>query len=129
MVNEELGMDLESFGKKILVLGDPAQLPPVKGAGYFINAKPDIMLTEVHRQAEENPIIKMATMVRNQRPVPIGMYGESRVQLAMQANLVMECDQFIVGKNDTRKVANERARDLLQKEGLLEVDPMSPSLP
>src|SRR4051794_16501624 len=31
MVDEELGRDLLSFGKQVLVLGDPAQLPPVKG--------------------------------------------------------------------------------------------------
>ena len=41
-----------------LVLGDPEQLPPVKGAGFFTDAQPDFMLSEVHRQAAENPIIK-----------------------------------------------------------------------
>ena len=35
MVDEAVGKDLLSFGKPILVLGDPAQLPPVKGAGYL----------------------------------------------------------------------------------------------
>ena len=33
MVDEELGRDLLSFGQPVLVLGDPAQLPPVKGGG------------------------------------------------------------------------------------------------
>ena len=51
MVDEELGRDLLSFGKPILVLGDPAQLPPVKGGGFFTEAEPDVMLTEIHRQA------------------------------------------------------------------------------
>ena len=40
MVGPELGQDLLSFGTKVLVLGDPAQLPPVDGAGFFTNAKP-----------------------------------------------------------------------------------------
>src|SRR5687767_2078640 len=35
MVNEELGSDVLSFGVKVLVLGDPFQLPPVEGAGFF----------------------------------------------------------------------------------------------
>ena len=35
MVDAELARDLLSFGKPILVLGDPFQLPPVKGGGYF----------------------------------------------------------------------------------------------
>ena len=64
MVDEELGRDLLSFGKPVLVLGDPAQLPPVKGGGYFTEAEPDMMLTEVHRQAADNPIIRLSMMVR-----------------------------------------------------------------
>src|ERR1700722_10020034 len=35
MVDAELARDLLSFGKPILVLGDPFQLPPVKGGGFF----------------------------------------------------------------------------------------------
>src|SRR5579884_4347719 len=55
MVDAELGRDLMSFGKPILVLGDPAQLPPVKGGGFFTDAEPDVMLTEIHRQAKDDP--------------------------------------------------------------------------
>src|ERR1700722_6360302 len=60
MVDAELGRDLLSFGKQILVLGDPAQLPPVKGGGYFTETEPDVMLTEIHRQAEDDPIIRLS---------------------------------------------------------------------
>src|SRR3990170_4062314 len=42
MVDEPLGLDLLSFGTKVLVLGDPFQLPPVAGAGFFILDEPDI---------------------------------------------------------------------------------------
>ena len=35
MVDEALGRDLLSFGKPVLVLGDPAQLPPVKRRRLF----------------------------------------------------------------------------------------------
>ncbi|MEP4704761.1 MAG: AAA family ATPase, partial [Hyphomicrobiales bacterium] len=67
MVDEELGRDLLSFGVPVLVLGDPAQLPPVKGGGFFTEHEPDIMLTEVHRQAADNPIIRMSMDVREGR--------------------------------------------------------------
>jgi exodeoxyribonuclease-5 len=40
MVDEELGRDLLSFGKPVLVLGDPAQLPPVKAAASSPRAIP-----------------------------------------------------------------------------------------
>ena len=40
MVDAEIGRDLLSFGKPVLVLGDPAQLPPIAGAGFFTEAEP-----------------------------------------------------------------------------------------
>ena len=35
MVDAELGRDLMSFGVPVLVLGDPAQLPPISGGGFY----------------------------------------------------------------------------------------------
>ncbi len=72
MVDEELGRDLLSFGKPILVLGDPAQLPPVKGGGFFTEAEPDVMLTEIHRQAADNPIIRLSQIIRTGGEVDYG---------------------------------------------------------
>src|SRR6187401_2697208 len=43
MVDAELGRDLMSFGIPLLVLGDPAQLPPVQGGGFFTEGQPDAM--------------------------------------------------------------------------------------
>src|SRR3984893_10695289 len=64
MVDAELGRDLMSFGVPVLVLGDPAQLPPIQGGGFFTEAEPNVMLTEVHRQARDNPIIRLSMHVR-----------------------------------------------------------------
>ncbi|HEY3796257.1 MAG TPA: AAA family ATPase, partial [Bradyrhizobium sp.] len=58
MVDAELGRDLMSFDCPLLVLGDPAQLPPIQGGGFFTNSEPDAMLTEVHRQAQDDPIVR-----------------------------------------------------------------------
>jgi exodeoxyribonuclease-5 len=114
MVDEELARDLLSFGRPILVLGDPAQLPPVKGGGYFINARPDVMLTEIHRQARENPIIHMATTIREGGRLNLGSYGESRVieRGILSGAEVMKADQILVGKNATRTAYNRRMRSL-----------------
>ncbi|MCX7899260.1 MAG: AAA family ATPase, partial [Methylocystis sp.] len=79
MVDEELGRDLLSFGKKVLVLGDPAQLPPVKGGGFFTKAEPDVMLTEVHRQAADNPIIRLSMTIREGGALERGVYGDTRI--------------------------------------------------
>ena len=64
MVDAELGRDLKSFGVPLLVLGDPAQLPPIQGGGFFTEAAPDAMLTEVHRQARNDPIVRLSMEIR-----------------------------------------------------------------
>ena len=64
MVGAEMAHDLLAFGKPILVLGDPGQLPPIKGDGAFTSDDPDVMLTEIHRQAGESAIIRLATLAR-----------------------------------------------------------------
>src|SRR3954451_2344232 len=72
MVNDEIAKDLRGFGKKILVMGDPAQLPPINGEGAFTNREPDVFLREIHRQAADSPIIELATLARQGKPLPIG---------------------------------------------------------
>ncbi|MDJ1157578.1 AAA family ATPase [Chelatococcus sp. SYSU_G07232] len=115
MVDEELGRDLLSFGTPVLVLGDPAQLPPVKGGGFFTEAEPDIMLTEVHRQAQDNPIIRLSMIVREGGRLDRGDYGAARVvpKGDIDAALVMRADQVLVGLNKTRRAYNQRIRNLL----------------
>lgn len=127
MVGEDLARDLLSYGTKVLVLGDPAQLPPVKGEGFFINSQPDVMLTEVHRQAAENPIIRMSMDVREGRGLAPGWYGESRVirraDIAKEAmrEMVLEADQLLCGLNKTRQTFNSRIRSIKGIAGKSEV--------
>jgi exodeoxyribonuclease-5 len=99
----------------VLVLGDPAQLPPVKGGGYFTEAEPDVMLTEVHRQAADNPIVRMSMIVREGGRLEHGAYGESRVIARNEIDplSVTQADQVLVGLNRTRKLYNRRMRELL----------------
>lgn len=120
MVDEELGKHLMSFNKPILVLGDPAQLPPVSGAGFFTEHKPDVMLTEIHRQAEGNPIIHLATQVRNGVIPNLGTYGESRIVSKLASTDALDADQIIVGRNITRENLNSKMRKLIK------LDPSSP---
>lgn len=114
MVDEALGRDLLSFGKPVLVLGDPAQLPPVKGGGFFTDAEPDVMLSEVHRQAADNPIIRLSMIVRDGGRLTAGSYGSARVigRDAVDPGLVTGADQVLVGLNRTRRAYNRRLREL-----------------
>ena len=114
MVDEQLGRDLMGFGTPILVLGDPAQLPPISGGGYFTEHEPDHLLTEIHRQARDNPIIRLALDVREGREFMRGDYGMARVigRDEVDQELVLTADQVLVGTNRTRRRYNQRLREL-----------------
>ncbi|CUX40181.1 MULTISPECIES: ATP-dependent RecD-like DNA helicase [Agrobacterium] len=114
MVDEQLGKDLMSFGTPILVLGDPGQLPPVSGGGYFTEQEPDYLLSEIHRQAKDNPIIHLAMDVREGREIMRGDYGSAQVisKSEVTQSLVLEADQVLVGTNRTRRRYNQRLREL-----------------
>jgi exodeoxyribonuclease-5 len=123
MVDAELGRDLMSFGAPILVLGDPAQLPPVQGGGFFTEVEPDAMLTEVHRQARNDPIVQLSMEIRaGQRLLP-GEYGQSRVvaRQDLDPKWVLDADQVLVGRNVTRRAYNGRMRE---RRGFTEALPM-----
>ncbi|MEX0853069.1 MAG: AAA family ATPase [Bauldia sp.] len=115
MVDEEIGRDLLSFATPVLVLGDPAQLPPIAGGGFFTSAEPDVMLTEVHRQAADDPIIRMSMIVRQGGALAAGSYGGSRVvgRTDIEQEEVLAADQVLVGRNNTRRSYNGRIRQLL----------------
>lgn len=114
MVGEELGRDLLSFGTPVLVLGDPGQLPPISGGGFFTDAEPDFLLTEIHRQAAENPIVRMAMDVREGRALTHGDHGTARIigKADLDTAMVTGADQVLVGINRTRRRYNQRLRQL-----------------
>lgn len=113
MVGEEMARDLMSFGKPILVLGDPGQLPPIQGEGAFTKDAPDIMLTEIHRQAEESAIIRLATMARQGEAIGFGQY-DSHVWKMRKGDVTPEQalrgGQVICGMNATRLQLNNAMR-------------------
>jgi exodeoxyribonuclease-5 len=115
MVDDKIAEDLKTFGVPILVLGDPAQLPPVNGAGYFTDKTPDVMLTEIHRQAADSPVLRLATDVREGWPLQFGTFGKSRVIRSDEVDMpdFLAGDQILVGKNATRCTLNSEIRQAL----------------
>src|SRR5580704_8721763 len=123
MVDAELGRDLLSFGVPLLVLGDPAQLPPIQGGGFFTDAEPDVMLTEVHRQAINDPIVRLSMEIRSGQRLKPGEYGASQVvrRDALDPQRVLDADQVLVGRNATRRAYNARMRE---RRGFAQALPM-----
>src|SRR5207248_2501008 len=124
LVDAELGGDLLSFGAPLLVLGDPAQLPPIQGGGFFTAAEPDAMLTEVHRQACDDPIVHLSMQVRAGNRLAAGRYG--RTEVVTRENFdpqrAIETDQILVGRNATRRAYNIRMRE---RRGFSEALPLA----
>lgn len=124
MVGEELARDLLSFKVPVLVLGDPAQLPPVKGTGFFIDVKPDMLLTEVHRQAAENPIIQLSMDVRLGGRLKAKHNEHGGVKLVPRAGLMRSevallaaaHEQVLCGMNKTRVQLNNMIRQQLGRK-------------
>lgn len=117
-VDGKMAEDLMSFGKKILVLGDPAQLPPVGATGFFTHREPDVMLTQVHRQAKDSGILRLATLVReggdpsrfvSTQDCRVWRSGAPKEDVRLAAT---EADQILVGRNRTRHDYNARFRAL-----------------
>jgi exodeoxyribonuclease-5 len=117
MVDEQMGKDVLSFGCKVLVLGDPFQLPPVRGGGFFTETEPDVLLTEPHRFAKDQPIYRIATNIREGLPIK----NDPQVVRRMTPELACSVDQIIVGKNVTRQATNKRMRELLGFSNVLPV--------
>lgn len=117
MVNEEMATDLLSFGIPLLVLGDPGQLPPIKGTGALVNQKPDVLLETIHRQELDNPIINLSFKVRTGIAIKRGAYGDSRCvdKIKLLESGIQDlalCDQVLTGKNVTRRDLNQRIRKM-----------------
>ena len=118
-IDKYMGEDLVSFGCPILVLGDPGQLPPIEGAGYFTDVEPDVKLTEIHRQAQDDPIVQMAMKVRAGKQPSSGTYAfqgyESEVIYPkdLTPEKVLDADQVLVGKHKTRRSFNRKIRSQL----------------
>jgi exodeoxyribonuclease-5 len=71
------------------------------------------MLTEVHRQAQDDPIVRLSMQVRNGERLPLGEYGLTQVvrRADFDPQRALETDQILVGRNVTRRAFNGRIRE------------------
>jgi exodeoxyribonuclease-5 len=107
MVTAEMRGQLERLGVIIVAFGDPGQLPPVKGEPGFSEA--DVTLTEIHRQAQNSPIIRQAHRVRGGRDYqPDG--DAFRVLPKGTADAVCGADIVLCHRNETRRFLNQYCR-------------------
>lgn len=75
MVSEPIWQDLLSFNRLVIAVGDHGQLPPIEGR-FNLMERPLLKLTEIHRQARDNPIIQLSIWAREKGIIPAGVYGK-----------------------------------------------------
>jgi len=126
MIDKNMYRDLTKFGLPVLFCGDVEQLPPVNGLTDKRLLTPDYTLTEVHRQALDNGIIRVATNVR--QGVGLPRYSEGKEvmrtdRLAVAPWVDKFVDKFyrkkdgtgimLCGRNDKRHAMNRNIRKKL----------------
>ena len=69
--------DIQHFGIPILVMGDAFQTRQIGGKDNGLLDKPDFTLTKTMRQSLDNPILWLATRIREGHPIELGTYGDN----------------------------------------------------
>ena len=112
MVDEKMSLDLLSFGIPLIALGDLNQLPPVFGNSYFLR-EPDIILKQIMRQAEGNPIIWLSQQILADKPLRYGVYGNSSVipKKDISQFHFRKADMILTGTNRLRYNINQYCRE------------------
>jgi len=127
MVDYDLWRDLTSYKKPIVAVGDHGQLPPING-NFNLMKEPQVRLSEIHRQAKDNPIIELSIMAREKGEIPFGKFGDGVKKMARNDSEAQEMvgekmryftpDTLILcGYNNTRVRLNKYIRQNLEFEG------------
>ena len=123
MVDETIWLHLLSYKVPIIVVGDHGQLPPISGSFHLI-AEPELELVEIHRQAQDNPIIALSIQARQNGYIRAGVYSDFVRKFSKEDSDTQETvgellasytsDTLILcGYNRTRKKLNLHIRNTL----------------
>ncbi len=75
MVDGSIWRDLCSYRIPIVAVGDHGQLPPIREE-FNLMEKPILKLEQNHRQAKDNPIIKLSILAREKGEIPKGDFDQ-----------------------------------------------------
>ena len=113
MLPKKMWEQLLFYGVHVIALGDPGQLPPVAAEMNDALAHPHIFLDEVMRQAAESEIIRLTMDIRAGNPLKEFRGNEVRIvdrNEILKQGFFFWADQIICGKNDTRRMINDKMR-------------------
>lgn len=119
MIGHQVYQDLLSFGIRLILVGDPGQLPPVND--YLSVGEPDAVLRTITRQSNDSPILYLATRIRCGDTIGYGKLSDD-VMIVHKEDLPPEIYidpslQVICGYNSTKYEINDNCRKLLKHYG------------
>lgn len=121
MIDEQIWHDLQFYKIPIIAVGDHGQLPPINGT-FNLMQNPHLKLEQIHRQARQNPIIKLSIMAREEGIIKPGRYagGVEKIPMAESGTMLEEVftgyteDTLILcGYNSSRVKINNAVRNAL----------------
>lgn len=74
MVDGVIWHHLLSYKIPMIVVGDHGQLPPIAG-NFNLMQKPELLLEQIHRQSEGDPIIDLSIAARTTGIIDVGRYS------------------------------------------------------
>lgn len=122
MITEDIWSDLCSYNLPIIAVGDHGQLPPI-GGNFNLMKEPELRLEQLHRHAEGNPIIEIATLARTTGEIPFKNFSPTVKKIHRDSdelgdlleNLLSNPNSDVMllcGNNWTRVSLNKRVRNL-----------------
>ena len=120
MVPDPILNDIKDYGLPILCIGDKDQLPPVFGSSSLFK-NPDVVLTEIMRQAEGSPIIRIAQKIIKNEELDFGYWGQNCSivddTVLQKKKPYLSHDIIICARNSTRESINTHVRfDILNRK-------------
>jgi len=125
MVSKEIWEGLRRFDIPVIAVGDHGQLGPVSDTKFNLMKKPEHVLTEIHRQAQDSSIIKLSQMAREEGQIPFNTvfsYNPAVLKLPWYSstcqkiweNINFDADTMcICGYNISRNYINRMVRKKL----------------
>ena len=123
MVTQDMWRDICSYAVPIIAIGDHGQLPPV-GDNYSLMSTPNLRLETIHRHAQDNPILQVATLARTTGKIPFQDFSPFVKKVARNTpealesmdrifSIFNENTLILCGRNTTRVNLNKQIRQVL----------------
>lgn len=125
MVSKNILDDLASYGIPILAIGDHGQLPPIEGS-FNLMENPILRLEKIHRQSENNPIIKLSILAREEGFIPYQIYADGIAKVDRKHKIISQFvsssgdfmdTAILCGFNHTRVKINNQVRSFFKYSG------------